>query len=62
MACQKDNINNLNGVLMDAKGVKTEYLPFYLQALRNGQYETIEEIEKVVEIVNQTIDIDRTNG
>lgn len=62
MACEKDDIDNLNGMLTDIKGVKTEYLPFYSKALKNGHYVTIEDIEEVIKMVNQTIDSDQITG
>ncbi|EJD75371.1 hypothetical protein LOAG_17463 [Loa loa] len=62
MACEKDDIDNLNGMLTDIKGVKTEYVPFYLKTLKCNRYTTIEEIEEIIEMTNQTIDNDRING
>uniref|UniRef100_A0A915Q7P9 Uncharacterized protein n=1 Tax=Setaria digitata TaxID=48799 RepID=A0A915Q7P9_9BILA len=54
-ACQKGDIDNLRQMLTDVKGVKMENVRYYLEALKNGHYITVEEIEEIIATVNETI-------
>lgn len=62
LACQEDDFNGLTEALKDVKGVKVEYVPYYLEALKKGHHITIEETEEIIDTVNRNIENNRRQG
>lgn len=48
--------------LRDVQNVNVELLPYYMQALKNAKYITLEEVQEIIIQVNEIIQADAPKG